>query len=89
MPTPVENFSTGVFPFCDLIGWTKLKGVRRCRLERRLSGVGCWQCEVMGRQVDRRGMALHLASAKNKVEAEETESHEACIELPRRPLQGQ
>jgi hypothetical protein len=70
MPTPVENFSTGVFPFCDLIGWTKLKGVRRCRLERRLSGVGCWQCEVMGRQVDRRGMALHLASAKNKVEAE-------------------
>jgi hypothetical protein len=29
MPTPVENFSTGVFPFCGLIGWTKLKGVSR------------------------------------------------------------
>src|SRR6476646_6084051 len=29
MPTPVENFSTGVFPVCDLIGWTKLKDVRR------------------------------------------------------------
>ena len=27
MATPVENFSTGVFPFCDLIGSTKLKGV--------------------------------------------------------------